>query len=108
MISVYRSSETIEKRKLRAARGSGITATRFEGPWGVGDWEKRSCVLSTDRDTLCLSSRKWRSGRAMDMIQPSTLYALSAIQEMRSAVNKQVGAHGTKVLNANKDFTDQT
>ena len=29
MISVYRSSETLgEKRKLRAARGSGITATR--------------------------------------------------------------------------------
>ena len=28
MISVYRSSETMgEKRKLRAARGSGITAT---------------------------------------------------------------------------------
>ena len=31
MISVYRSSETLgEKRKLRAARGSGITATTAE------------------------------------------------------------------------------
>ena len=32
MISVYRPSETIEgeKRKLRAARGSGITATMGE------------------------------------------------------------------------------
>ena len=31
MISVYRSSER-EKRKLRAARGSGITATKFVIP----------------------------------------------------------------------------
>ena len=38
MISIYRSSETLgEKRKLRAARGSGITATTLwlalRAPW---------------------------------------------------------------------------
>ena len=106
-------------------RGGAVSLQRIRGVFQAesgGVSERRSCVLATD--TRCLSSRKWRSirkeelcpsnGYAVSFKQkveesqgygddtaPSTLCALSAIQEMKSAANKQVGAHGTKVLDAN-------